>query len=58
MKKQKIDWKITCSGIAGIVILESIALLTGHNGTWFALSLCIIAGAIGLTTPTPKIFQK
>ncbi len=58
MKKQKIDWKITCSAIAGIVILESIALLTGHNGTWFAVSLCLIAGAAGIAYPTPKIFQK
>jgi hypothetical protein len=42
-----------CSAIVGIVILEGIALLTGHNGTYFGISLALIAGLAGYLTPTP-----
>jgi hypothetical protein len=35
------------AAIAGIVILESVAMLTGHNGTVLRLSIAAIAGLGG-----------
>lgn len=34
-------------GIAGIVVLESIAMLTGHNGTVLRLAMAAVAGLGG-----------
>jgi hypothetical protein len=34
-------------GIAGIVVLESVAMLTGHNGTVLRLSIAAVAGLGG-----------
>ena len=53
MKNRKVDWRIVCSAIVGIVILEAVALLTGHNGTYFGISLALIAGLAGYLTPAP-----
>lgn len=41
-----------CVAIAGIVILESIAMLTGHNGTMLRLALVAIAGLGGFSLAT------
>jgi hypothetical protein len=38
-----------CSAIAGIVILEIVAMLTGHNGTLLRLALVAIAGLGGFS---------
>ena len=35
------------AGIAGVVVLESIAMLTGHNGTVLRLALATVAGLGG-----------
>lgn len=40
--------KIICS-IAGITILEVVALLTGHNGTILRFALVAIAGLGGFS---------
>ncbi len=46
-KQNRINWKVTCSAIAGIVILDGIALCMGHNGVLFTTSCVIIAGLAG-----------
>jgi hypothetical protein len=35
------------AGIAAVVILESVAMLTGHNGTVLRLSIAAVAGLGG-----------
>lgn len=37
----------TLAAIAGVVVLESVALLTGHDGQLLMLSLAIISGLGG-----------
>lgn len=53
-------WKI-CTAIIGLVVLECVALLTGHNGTVLRLVIIAIAGLGGFSlarfltlTKTPK----
>ena len=53
--KKKVDWRIVCTGILGLVVLESIALMNGINGTMFSIIIAIIATAVGITIPTPNI---
>jgi len=55
MKKQKIDWRIICTGLVCITGLEIFAILQGINGTLLKMVLVAIAMAIGVTIPTPKI---
>jgi hypothetical protein len=38
-----------CAAIAGIVILETVAMLTGHNGTLLRIALVAIAGLGGFS---------
>jgi hypothetical protein len=38
-----------CFAISGIVVIETIALLTGHNGTLLRLALVAIAGLGGFS---------
>ena len=52
MKKQ-IDWRIVVSGIIGLTVIESIALLNGVNGTLMALIIGIIGLSIGVAIPNP-----
>jgi hypothetical protein len=40
--------RIICS-VAGIVVLESIAMLTGHNGTLLRIALVAVAGLGGFS---------
>jgi hypothetical protein len=40
--------RIICA-VAGIVVLESIAMLTGHNGTLLRVALVAIAGLGGFS---------
>ena len=52
-KKQKVDWRIVCTGLACITILECLALSMGINGTLLKMVLIAIAVAIGVTIPNP-----
>lgn len=45
--KNKINWKVTCSAILGIVILDGIALIMGHDGLLLTGAIAIIAGLAG-----------
>ena len=42
---------VVIGAIAGIVFLETIALLKGINGTMFSLALAAVAGLAGWTAP-------
>ena len=52
-KKEKIDWRIVCTGLVCITILETYALSLGYNGTGLKTVLIAIAIAIGVTIPNP-----
>ena len=49
----KTNWKVIVGAIAGIVILDGIALFKGIDGTMFSLSLAAIAGLAGYVLPSP-----
>jgi len=50
--------KNVIAAIAGIVVLESVALLTGHNGTILRLSIVIIAGLGGFSLAKFLVYSK
>ena len=50
-KKNKIDWKIVCTGLICLTLLEIYALSVGFNGTLLKIVLIVIAGVIGITIP-------
>ena len=54
-KKKSIDWRIVCTGLACITILEGIALSQGVNGIVLSITIAIIAAAIGVAIPTDII---
>ena len=55
MKKQITNYKIILGAIAGIVVLEAIALFNGINGVLLTTVIAVIAGLAGWTLPTPKL---
>ena len=55
--KEKIGWKIVCTGIAALTILEIYALSQGINGTLLSIVIAVIGLAIGVTIPVPKILK-
>jgi len=56
-KKQKVDWKIVCTGIVCLTGYGIYAASAGINGTMRAIIVAIIAGAIGYTIPSPNILK-
>ncbi len=54
---KKIKWQVIVAAIAGITILESIALLKGINGTILTIVVGAIAGLAGLAAKTPECLQ-
>ncbi len=56
-KKEKIDWKIVCTGIAALTALEIYALSQGINGTLLRIVIIVIGLAIGVIIPVPKILK-
>jgi len=55
---EKINWKVLCTAIAGLTIIEVVALLNGINGTLMGLMIAAIAGLAGWQIPTPKQIMK
>jgi hypothetical protein len=49
--------RVICS-IAGIVVLEIVAMLTGHNGTLLRLSLVAIAGLGGFSLAKFLLYRQ
>ena len=43
------------TGVIGIVVLDSIALLTGHDGDLFVASLIAIGAIVGVSIPVTFI---
>lgn len=52
-KKQKVDWKIACTGLVCITALELYALSQGMNGLLLTTVVAIIAAAVGVVIPNP-----
>ncbi len=52
-KKKQIDWRIVCTGIITLMILEIYALYQGINGTLFSIVIAIIGLAIGVVIKNP-----
>ena len=52
--KQKVDWRIICTGLVCLTILEGYALALGYNGTLLKGVLIIMALVMGLTLPQLK----
>ena len=53
----KIDWKIICTGIIALTILEIYALSQGINGILLSVVIAIIGLAIGITIPSEIIIK-
>ncbi len=49
---KKIDWKIVCTGLVCLTLLELYALSQGINGTLLRIILVVISGVIGFTIPS------
>lgn len=45
---------VIITGLICLTLLEAFALYNGINGTYFAIVVAVIAGAIGVVIPTPK----
>ena len=56
--KQKIDWRIVCTGLVCITGLEIFAISQGFNGTLLKGVLVVIALAIGVTIPLDKVRRR
>ncbi len=53
----KIDWKIICTGIIALTVLEIYALSQGINGIILSIVIAIIGLAIGITIPSEIIIK-
>ena len=49
--KKEYPKEVIIAAIAGIVILEAIALLKGLNGFLFGIAVAAVAGLAGLVSP-------
>ncbi len=56
-KKPKVDWRIVCTGIIALTVLEVFALSHGINGTLLSFIIAIIGLAIGVTIPLDKFVK-
>lgn len=52
---KKLKKEIIVTGIVCLTFLEMCALFNGIDGTLFAIVVAIIAGAIGVVIPAPKV---
>lgn len=50
-KQSKPDWKIVCTGLVCLTVVELAALSLGYNGTLLKGFLVIVALAIGVVIP-------
>jgi len=50
-----IDKNVIITGILCLTLLEIVAILMGFNGILLRTVMVVIAAAIGITLPTPKI---
>ena len=57
MAKNKPKSKVVMFGIGCLTLLEIVALFNGINRQLFTIVIALIAGAIGVSLPTPKVFK-
>ena len=50
--------KVIIAAIAGLVIIEAIALLKGIDGALFSLVAAIIGGLAGWSFPQPRFLKQ
>jgi len=51
--KKKVDWKIVCTALICITLLEVYALSVGIDGLILSIVIALIAGAAGIVIPSP-----
>lgn len=52
-KKTEKSWIVASTAIAGLVIMECVALMNGINGTLYTLVVAAVAGIGGFLIPSP-----
>ena len=50
--------KVIIVGLICLTCLEIVALMNGINGTVLTIVVGVIAGAIGISIPTPKVLKS
>ena len=56
-EKKKIDWRIVCTGLICLTVLELYALSQGINGAWLRIITIAIASVIGIAVPLDKFIK-
>lgn len=57
MVKKKIDWRIVCTGLICLTVLELYALSQGVDGMWLRIVTIAIASVIGIVIPLDKFIK-
>jgi len=52
------DKHIVITGVLCLTLLELAAMIMGFNGYLLRIIMVVIAAAIGITIPTPKILKN
>jgi len=52
------DYRIAIAAIAGVVVMECVALIMGMNGTLLAGAVGTVSGIGGLMTDLKKILRR
>ena len=55
MAKKKIPTEVVVAAIAGLVVIECVAMYLGHNGLLRSTIVAVIAGLAGFTLPQLKL---
>lgn len=53
-EKKPIDWRIIIGAIAGLTIIEVVAIIKGQNGLMLSIIVGAICGLAGWTLPQLK----
>lgn len=57
-KKKQVDWRIVCTGLICLTVLEVYALSMGINGTLLKIVLIAVAGVIGISVPLDTFIKS
>ena len=53
--KKKVDWKVACTAIVCLSVLEIVAIQNGINGTMRTIIFSLIALIVGVQLPQIKL---
>ena len=53
-----VDKHVIITGVICLTFLEIMAMALGFNGVLLRTVMIVIAAAIGITLPTPKLIKK